>query len=87
MEQCTINERQFTDKIAPFQVPTCDATGAEIPLWKREMMAKKASEKARERALRERIEEEEARKVDAMPEWKRHLLQKKAMAEKADQKR
>ena len=69
------------------QVPTSDATGAEIPLWKREMMAKKASEKARERALRERIEEEEARKVDAMPEWKRHLLQKKHMAEKADAKR
>ena len=69
------------------QIPTEDASGSEIPLWKREMMAKKAADKAKESALRERIEMEEAKKVDAMPEWKRHLLEKRAMAEKADEKR
>jgi hypothetical protein len=51
------------------------------------MLAKKTADKAKDNALRSRIEQEEARKVDEMPEWKRHLLEKKIMAEKPDAKR
>ncbi len=77
----------YLDNSRLFQIPSEDSSGAEIPQWKREMMAKKAADKAKDAALRERIEMEEARKVDAMPEWKRHLLEKRAVAERADSKR
>ena len=53
-----------------------DPEGVEIPLWKREMMAKKSAEKAKRMAVKEHGNELESRKMASIPEWKRQLLQK-----------
>lgn len=59
------------------QVPTHDPNGAEIPKWKREMMAKKAAEKGKKEAIQKRAKEDEERKMAAMPVWKKQLIEKK----------
>ena len=59
------------------QVPTHDPNGAEIPKWKREMMAKKAAEKGKKEAIQKRAKEDEDRKMAAMPVWKKQLIEKK----------
>ena len=41
------------------------------------MMAKKAAEKAKRDAVERRSHDQEVRKLASMPEWKRHLLEKK----------
>ena len=60
-----------------FQVPTHDPNGAEIPKWKREMMAKKAAEKGKKEAISRKAKEAEELKMAAMPAWKKDLIQKK----------
>lgn len=59
------------------QVPESDATGATIPQWKRLMMAKKLAEKARKDAEQKVLLEMEAKKMNAIPVWKRNLINKK----------
>ena len=65
-----------------FQIPSEDSSGVEIPLWKREMLAKKAAEKAKKEAIEDRSQEMENRKLAAMPEWKRQLMDKQKAEEK-----
>ena len=57
------------------QVPETDPNGGEIPKWKREMMAKKAAEKAKREAIERRAQEEENRKIAQIPAWKRQLIE------------
>ena len=59
------------------QVPKVDPSGAEIPTWKREMLAKKAAEKAKAEAMGRRKMDDEWKKEVAVPEWKKQLIDKK----------
>ena len=59
------------------QVPSHDPSGVEIPKWKREMMAKKAAEKAKKEAIQRKAKEEEDLRMAAMPVWKKQLIEKK----------
>ena len=60
------------------QVPKVDPTGAEIPTWKREMLAKKAADKAKSDAIDKRSKDEEYKKSATLPEWKKSLMEKRA---------
>ena len=57
------------------QIPQQDPNGGEIPLWKREMIAKKAAEKAKKEAIEKRHQEKEYRKIAEIPAWKRQLIE------------
>ena len=58
----------------------------ELPLWRRQMLAKKAADRARkEHEEKLRLELEEKR-LSQVPQWKRQMLAKKA-AERNNQKR
>ncbi|BES91964.1 Ankyrin repeat [Nesidiocoris tenuis] len=59
------------------KVPDVDAAGNPIPAWKRQMLAKKAAEKARKEAEEILARQAEQKRLEAIPVWKRHLLQKK----------
>ncbi|XP_058063385.1 AF4/FMR2 family member lilli [Anopheles bellator] len=76
--------RQFTaqnyvDQI--FQVPERDNAGNIIPDWKRQMLAKKAAEKAKKEFEERLAREAEDRRLSAIPKWKRDLIARKEEAE------
>jgi len=68
---------QFTMETFFEKVPSHDPSGVEIPKWKREMMAKKAAEKAKKEAIQRKAKEEEDLRMAAMPVWKKQLIEKK----------
>lgn len=59
------------------QIPDKDTTGNPIPPWKRQMLAKKAAEKARKEMEEVLAREAEERRLQSIPAWKRQLLQAK----------
>ncbi|GAB6019279.1 hypothetical protein CHUAL_000878 [Chamberlinius hualienensis] len=59
------------------EVPEVDVNGAPIPPWKRQMLAKKAAERARKDAEEQRVRQAAELRQTAVPAWKRNLLQKK----------
>lgn len=59
------------------QVPSTDVSGQLIPNWKRQMMAKKAAERARKEAIEEQRRLEEAKRQASIPMWRRQLLQRR----------
>uniref|UniRef100_A0A182PWD3 WH2 domain-containing protein n=1 Tax=Anopheles epiroticus TaxID=199890 RepID=A0A182PWD3_9DIPT len=67
------------DKI--FQVPERDNAGNIIPDWKRQMLAKKAAEKAKKEFEERLAREAEDRRLSSIPKWKRDLIARKEEAE------
>ncbi len=65
-----------------FQIPDTDSTGNPIPPWKRQMLAKKAAEKAKKEMEEQFAKEAENRRLQAIPAWKRQLMQAKKTDEK-----
>ena len=68
-----------TDKL--LQVPDRDHQGNLIPDWKRQMLAKKAAEKAKKEFEDRLAREAEDRRLSAIPKWKRDLMARKEEAE------
>jgi hypothetical protein len=64
------------------QIPEKDANGNVIPAWKRHMMAKKAAEKARKDMEEELSRQAEEKRLQALPPWKRQLMQNKKQDDK-----
>ncbi|CAB3230175.1 unnamed protein product [Arctia plantaginis] len=73
--------KRFTAENFVDQVPERDAAGNVIPAWKRQMMARRAAEKARKDLERELAGEAERRRAAAVPAWKRQLLMRREEAE------
>jgi len=70
------------DNIHKMQIPDTDSTGNPIPPWKRQMMAKKLAEKAKKEHEEQFAREAENRRLQAIPAWKRQLLQAKKTDDK-----
>ncbi|XP_069360966.1 espin isoform X2 [Maniola hyperantus] len=63
------------------QIPERDTAGNIIPAWKRQMLARRAAEKARKDLEKELAGEAERRRAAAVPAWKRQLLARREEAE------
>merc|ERR1712098_206860 len=68
---------QFTTENFLLKMPEVDNQGNKIPLWKRELLAKKNAEKAKQDGLLERARLEEERRLSSIPAWKKQLMQRK----------
>ncbi|KAF4520482.1 hypothetical protein B566_EDAN004733, partial [Ephemera danica] len=64
----------FVEQNGNAQVPERDATGNPIPAWKRQMLAKKAAERARKDAEERAQREAEEQRMRNIPAWKRQLM-------------
>ena len=73
--------KQFTAENYMNNVPDRDQNGNVIPDWKRQMLAKKAAEKAKKEFAENLQKEAEKKRLNAVPEWKKQLLAKKEETE------
>lgn len=63
------------------QIPDRDNAGNVIPDWKRQMLAKKAAERAKREFEERMAKEAEDRRLSAIPQWKRDLMARREEAE------
>ncbi|XP_073830671.1 espin protein forked isoform X2 [Musca autumnalis] len=73
--------KQFTASNYVDQIPEKDPAGNIIPDWKRQMMAKKAAEKAKKEFEERMAKEAENRRLSQIPQWKRDLLARREETE------
>ncbi|XP_043504259.1 J domain-containing protein DDB_G0295729 [Polistes fuscatus] len=78
-EQNLISEISKAFNVSNFvdQIPEKDSSGNVIPIWKRQMLARKAAERAKKELEEQIARENEERRQKAIPPWKRQLLAKK----------
>ncbi|XP_030567360.1 espin isoform X5 [Drosophila novamexicana] len=77
-KQFTANN--YVDQIY-LQIPEKDQAGNAIPDWKRQMMAKKAAERAKKDFEDRMAQEAESRRLSQIPQWKRDLLARREETE------
>ncbi|XP_053948090.1 probable serine/threonine-protein kinase DDB_G0282963 isoform X2 [Anastrepha ludens] len=73
--------KQFTANNYMDQIPEKDQAGNIIPDWKRQMMAKKAAERAKKEFEERMAKEAENRRLSQIPQWKRDLLARREETE------
>ncbi|XP_071627013.1 uncharacterized protein F [Temnothorax longispinosus] len=83
-EQTLMSEISKAFSVTNFvdQIPEKDSSGNVIPIWKRQMLARKAAERAKKELEEQIARENEERRQKAIPPWKRQLLAKKDNEEK-----
>ncbi|XP_069965767.1 uncharacterized protein f isoform X1 [Bactrocera oleae] len=73
--------KQFSTNNYMDQIPEKDQAGNIIPDWKRQMMAKKAAERAKKEFEERMAKEAENRRLSQIPQWKRDLLARREETE------